>query len=220
MDLQLIIDILPAFLSAAWTTVWISVLAIQLGALSGFALNVMQMLWPRVAPIYRSYVWLIRGTPFLAQLFVLYFGLPQLGVTLDAVQATVIGLTLYGAAYFAEIFRAAWQSIPRGQIEAGKVFGMSRLHILRRIEVPQVCRLAIPMLTNQAILILKESSVASIITVPELTKTAGTIVADTFSYAEPYLLLGLIYWVLALSFGFAGHALERISAPVFRKDTP
>ncbi len=217
MNFELIVDILPAFARAAWITLWISVLAIGLGALCGFALNALLQLYPRVGPVYKTFIWLIRGTPFLAQLFVLYFGLPQIGITLSALQATVIGLSLYGAAYFGEIFRATWQAIPKGQIEAGRIFGLSRLRILRHIEMPQAGRLAIPMLTNQAILILKESSVASIITVPELTMTAGTIVADTFSYIEPYVLLGLIYWLLAVAMSWLGHAAERLTTPHFQK---
>jgi polar amino acid transport system permease protein len=218
MSLDLILEILPAFARAAWLTLWLAVLAIALGAIGGFMLNALLQLYPRCSGAYRAFVWLIRGTPFLAQLFVLYFGLPQIGITLDALQATVIGLSLYGTAYFAEIFRATWQSIPRGQIEAGRIFGLSRLRILRHIEMPQAGRLAIPMLTNQAILILKESSVASIITVPELTMTAGTVVAETFSYIEPYVLLGLIYWLMALSLAWLGHTTERLTSLQFQKE--
>ena len=212
MNPDLIIEILPAFLRAAWLTLWLSVLAIALGAVLGFGLNAALQLAPRVAPLYRAFVWVVRGTPFLAQLFVLYFGLPQIGLAMDAITAAIVGLAIYGSAYFAEIFRACWQSIPRGQVEAGRVFGMSRLAILRHIEWPQAGRLAIPMLVNQAILVLKESSVVSIITVPELTMTAGTVVADTFSYLEPYLLLGLIYWLMALALASLGRATERLSA--------
>jgi His/Glu/Gln/Arg/opine family amino acid ABC transporter permease subunit len=218
MNFDLILDILPAFGRAVWITLQVSILAIAVGAIGGFLLNALLQLYPRCNPAYRGFVWLIRGTPFLAQLFVLYFGLPQVGIMLDALQATVLGLSVYGMAYFAEIFRATWQSIPRGQIEAGRAFGLSRVCILRHIEMPQAGRLAIPMLTNQAILILKESSVASIITVPELTMTAGTIVAETFSYAEPYLLLGLIYWLIALTLAWLGHTTERLMAFQFKKE--
>ncbi|AKH22101.1 ABC transporter permease [Sedimenticola thiotaurini] len=216
--MELILDILPAFLTAAWVTLEVSLLAVLIGAACGFVLNGLRALFPRQLDTpYRLFVWLVRGTPFLAQLFVIYFGLPQIGITFDPLQATVVGLSLYGSAYFAEIFRAVWQSIPSGQLEAGRAFGLSRLQILVRIEAPQACRLAIPMLTNQAILILKESSIASIITVPELTMTAGSIVAETFSYAEPYILLGLIYWVLALSMAGLGRGMEHIFSPRVNK---
>ncbi|KRB70680.1 amino acid ABC transporter permease [Noviherbaspirillum sp. Root189] len=218
MNPDLLLEIIPAFTRAAWISVWISMLAIACGAAGGFCLNALLQLYPRCGGAYRAFVWLVRGTPFLAQLFVLYFGLPQLGITLNAVQATVLGLSLYGAAYFAEIFRATWQSIPRGHIEAARIFGLSRWRILHHIETPQAGRLAIPMLTNQAILILKESSVASIITVPELTMTAGTVVAETFSYIEPYLLLGLIYWLLALSLSWLGRTTERLTSLRYQRN--
>ncbi len=218
MNTELILDILPAFLGAAWVTLEVSLIAVVIGAAGGFVLNGLRALFPRQFNTpYRLLIWLVRGTPFLAQLFVIYFGLPQIGITFDPLQATVVGLSLYGSAYFAEIFRAAWQSIPVGQIEAGRAFGISRLQILIRIEAPQACRLAIPMLTNQAILVLKESSIASIITVPELTMTAGSIVAETFSYAEPYILLGLIYWMLALSLAGMGRGMERLFSPRVNK---
>lgn len=221
MNASLMLEILPAFLKAAWLTLWLSALAILLGAVGGFALNLLLQVLPSTRHVYRLYLRLLRGTPFLAQLFVLYFGLPQLGVTLSALQAAVIGLSLYGSAYFAEIFRAAWQAVPRGQVEAARSFGFSRVDILRHIEFPQAIRVAIPMLVNQATLILKESSVASIITVPELTMTAGTVVAETFSYVEPYLLLGLFYWVLTLVLAGLGRTSERLLANgTERKLTP
>lgn len=212
MNASLMLEILPAFLKAAWLTLWMSALAIALGAAGGFALNLMLQVLPSTRHAYRLYLRLVRGTPFLAQLFVLYFGLPELGVTLSALQAAVIGLSLYGSAYFAEIFRAAWQAVPRGQVEAARSFGFNRAAILLHIEFPQAIRVAIPMLVNQATLILKESSVVSIITVPELTMTAGTVVAETFSYIEPYLLLGLFYWVLTLVLAGLGRTSERLLA--------
>ncbi|PLC50614.1 ABC transporter permease [Pollutimonas subterranea] len=213
MNVALIIEILPAFMAAALVTLKLSLLSIAIAAAIGFLLNAVWQMAPRAfAAPYRAFIWIVRGTPFLAQLFVLYFGLPQIGISFTASQATVIGLSIYGSAYFAEIFRASWQAISPGQIEAGRAFGMRPLQVLMNIQAPQAVRLAIPMLTNQAILILKESSVASIITVPELTKTAGTVVAETFSYAEPYILLGLIYWGLALALAATGKAMERVTA--------
>jgi polar amino acid transport system permease protein len=219
VNAQLVLDILPAFAKAAWLTLWMSALAIGLGIVGGFVLNVAVQIAAPVGPAYRLYLRLFRGTPFLAQLFVLYFGLPQLGVTLGALQAAVLGLGLYGTAYFAEIFRAAWQAVPRGQVEAARAFGFSRVAILRHIELPQALRVAIPMLVNQATLILKESSVASIITVPELTMTAGTVVAETFSYMEPYLLLGSFYWALTLMLAGLGRASERLLATGAQRTT-
>ncbi|KAF1021156.1 MAG: L-cystine transport system permease protein YecS [Paracidovorax wautersii] len=209
MDWNLLAQIAPAFARAAALTLLVSAGAALLGLLGGFALNVCREFWAGVRPLYGAFIGLIRGTPFLIQLFILYYGLPQVGITFTPIAATVIGLGVYASAYFAEIFRASWQSIPAGQIEAARVFGLTRLQILRHIQAPQALRLALPMVTNQLILVLKESSVASIITVPELTMTAGTVVAETFSYVEPYLLLGLIYWLMAVALSRLGRLTEK-----------
>jgi polar amino acid transport system permease protein len=115
------------------------------------------------------------------------------------VQATVVSLALYSAAYFAEIFRAGWASIARGQLEAVRAFGIGRWAAFRTIELPQAMTFALPLLTNQVILVIKESAVASIITVPELTMTTSDIVASTYTYIGPYALLILCYWLLTQS---------------------
>ena len=141
-------------------------------------------------------MWLIRGMPYLSQLVIVYFGLPVLGLTLSAVQATIVSLSIYAAAYFAEIFRAAWASIPHGQIEAARAFGIGRWAAFRSIELPQALAFAVPLLANQVILVIKESAVASIITVPELTMTASDIVASTYTYIGPYAMLIICYWLL------------------------
>jgi polar amino acid transport system permease protein len=167
------------------------------GAVLGFGLNCLRMIFPRALywP-YRIYIWVVRGTPFLSQLVVVYFGLPVVGLTLSAVQATIISLALYGTAYFAEIFRACWASVPHGQIEAARSLGIPRHRVFLRIEMPQALAFGIPLLSNQFILLIKESAVASIITVPELTMTASDIVASTYSYIGPYAMLVLCYWML------------------------
>ncbi|MFT3758166.1 amino acid ABC transporter permease [Thauera sp.] len=209
MDWQLLIEILPAFAEATGMTLLVSCAAAVLGIAGGFVLNMAREFWKGFRPAYGVFVWLFRGTPFLIQLFIFYYGFPQIGIRLSPIAATVIGLGLYASAYFAEIFRLSWQGVPAGQLEAARVFGLTRWQVLRHVQAPQALRLALPMLTNQFILVLKESSVASIITVPELTMTAGTVVAETFSYVEPYLLLGLIYWLLAATFSRLGLLVER-----------
>jgi polar amino acid transport system permease protein len=192
---------LPDFAHALWTTLYISLAAAAMGAVVGFGLNTLRLWLPLFAWPYRVYVWLIRGTPFLAQLFVFYFGLPVLDVTLDAVTATVLALTLYSGAYFAELFRSAWNSVPRGQLEAAQVHGVGGAQIFWHIQAPQALAFCLPLLGNQVILTIKESAVASIITVPELTQTAGQIVSNTYSYVVPYTLLVLSYWLLTQAVG-------------------
>lgn len=200
---------LPDFGRALTVTLGVSLIAAFLGLVLGFTLNALRVALPAFAAIYRLYVWLVRGTPFLAQLMVIYFGLPPLGVTLDAVQASVLSLGLYSAAYFAELFRAAWASIPHGQLEAARVHGLSRAQAFWHVQAPQAMAFALPLLGNQVILTIKESAVTSIITVPELTLTAGQIVSTTFSYVVPYALLVLSYWLLTLSVGALAEVLAQ-----------
>jgi polar amino acid transport system permease protein len=187
----------PRFAEAMLVTLEVSLLAALLGMLGGFALNALRMRFSKALTVpYKTYVWLIRGMPYLSQLVIVYFGLPVLGLTMTAVQATIASLSIYAAAYFAEIFRAGWSSIPRGQIEAARAFGIGRWAAFRAIELPQAFAFAVPLLANQVILVIKESAVASIITVPELTMTASDIVASTYTYIGPYAMLIVCYWLL------------------------
>lgn len=200
---------LPDFGQALLVTLGISFAGAAFGLLLGFVLNALRLAVPSFIGLYRLYVWLVRGTPFLAQLLLIYFGLPVLGLTLDAVQASILALGLYSAAYFAELLRSAWASVPNGQLEAARVHGLSGAQTFWHIQAPQAMAFALPLLGNQVILTIKESAVASIITVPELTMTAGQIVSSTFSYVVPYVLLVLSYWLLTLLVGFVAAGLGR-----------
>ncbi|WP_242561750.1 amino acid ABC transporter permease [Pandoraea capi] len=194
------LPLIPRYLAAMLVTLEVSVIAAMLGMAGGFVLNALRLRFPRALGLpYRLYVWLIRGTPYLSQLMIVYFGLPALGITLDAVDATVVSLAVYAAAYFAEIFRAGWNSVARGQREAAQAFGIGRWAVFRAIECPQALAFALPLLANQVILVIKESAVASIITVPELTMTASDIVSSTYTYVMPYALLIAGYWLLTQS---------------------
>ncbi|WP_321814733.1 MULTISPECIES: amino acid ABC transporter permease [unclassified Paraburkholderia] len=191
------LELLPRFFDAMLVTLEVSLLAALLGMIGGFVLNTLRMRFPKALGVpYTTYVWLVRGMPYLSQLVIVYFGLPVLGLTMTAVEATIVSLSIYAAAYFAEIFRAGWSNIPRGQIEAARAFGIGRWAAFRAIEMPQVLAFAVPLLANQVILVIKESAVASIITVPELTMTASDIVASTYTYIGPYAMLIVCYWLL------------------------
>jgi His/Glu/Gln/Arg/opine family amino acid ABC transporter permease subunit len=191
-----LLSYLPEFANALLVTLGISLAAAWVGLVLGFGLNALRLALPGFGVIYRLYVWLIRGTPFLAQLAVVYFGLPIIGLRLEAVEASILSLALYSGAYFAELFRSAWASVPNGQLEAARVHGISRTLVFWHVQAPQAMAFALPLLGNQVILTIKESAVTSIITVPELTMTAGRIVSTTFSYVLPYALLVLSYWLL------------------------
>ncbi|WP_297837510.1 amino acid ABC transporter permease [Pseudomonas sp.] len=197
--MQELLSYLPDFADALMVTLGISIASSVIGLLLGFGLNALRLVLPGFIAVYRVYVWLIRGTPFLAQLMVIYFGLPVIGLRLEAVEASILSLALYSAAYFAELFRSAWASVPNGQLEAARVHGISRSKMFWHVQTPQALAFALPLLGNQVILTIKESAVTSIITVPELTMTAGRIVSTTFSYVMPYALLVLSYWLLTCS---------------------
>ncbi|WP_178113008.1 amino acid ABC transporter permease [Acerihabitans arboris] len=188
---------LPDFARAMGMTLAVSLCAAAAGAVGGFMFQALCCRSPLVYWPWRAYVWLVRGTPYLAQLSVIYFGLPALGLTLSAVQAAILSLALYSAAYFGEIFRGAWLCIGRGQKEAAQAHAISAWQSFWHIQTPQALRFSLPLLGNQAILTLKESAAASIITVPELTMTTGRIVASTYGYILPYALLIASYWLLA-----------------------
>lgn len=137
------IALFPRFIEAMGVTLEVSMLAALIGIVAGFALNAMRLALGRpFRLVYGAFVWLVRGTPYLSQLVIVYFGLPVIGMTLTAVQATILSLAFYSSAYFAELFRAAWASVPRGQLEAAAAFGVSRRDAFRAIELPQALAFA------------------------------------------------------------------------------
>lgn len=210
MNLEYFLEILPNFASATVLTVLISFGSALLGAVIGFALQAINRQGNYYFNIfYRGYVWVVRGTPFLVQLFIFYYGLPVLGLKLTAIEASVLSLGIYASGYFAEIFRAAWNNISPGHHEAAVSLGMSPIQSFFHIQTPQALRFSIPLITNQTLLIIKESALTSIITVPELTMRAGQIVAETFNFVEPYIILALLYWLLTFLTSLLGRYFER-----------
>jgi polar amino acid transport system permease protein len=163
----------PLLLTGLGTTLRVCALASVIALLAGLGLALLlraRLLVVRAAA--RSYVEVMRGTPILVILFLLYYGGPSFGLVLEAEPVGILGLGFYGAAYFAEIFRAGFESIPKGQLEAARMVGLSRRQIVYRIQVPQMLGLIVPPAVNQVIILVKESAVLSIITVAELTKNA------------------------------------------------
>ena len=141
----------------------------------------------------RFYIWVFRGTPLLVQLFVVFYGLPRLGVVIEPFPAAVIVFSLNEGAYCAEIIRAALESVPVGQLEAGYCVGMSYLQIMRRIILPQAMRTAFPSLSNSLIAMVKDTSLAANITVAEMFMATQKIVARTYEPLALYIEVGLIY---------------------------
>ncbi|MDO4620589.1 MAG: amino acid ABC transporter permease [Lachnospiraceae bacterium] len=141
----------------------------------------------------RFYIWIARGTPLLVQLFVVFYGLPKIGLVLDPFPSAVIVFSLNEGAYSAEIIRAALESVPKGQLEAGYCVGMNYLQIIRRIILPQAMRTAFPPLSNSLIAMVKDTSLAANITVTEMFMVTQRIVARTYEPLALYIEVGLVY---------------------------
>lgn len=190
-----------------------TILCWALGTVLGMALELLIALIQRYAPrpvrwIVQAYIEIIRGTPFLVQLFVLYYGGPLIGLRLDALPAGLLGLTIYGSPYFAEIFRSGFRAVPHGQIEAARAIGMTELSIVRRILLPLGLVSSLPALINFSIILTKETVILSIITVPELMYQVNRMSAETFRYLEANLVLALFFWLLVETISRVGRRLE------------
>ncbi|MDT4801453.1 L-cystine transport system permease protein YecS [compost metagenome] len=197
-SLQLALDSAPFLLKGAVFTVVLSLGGMFFGLLLGFVLALMRLYgFTALQWISRIYVSFFRGTPLLVQLFMIYYGLPQLGIQLEPLPAALIGFSLNMAAYTSEILRAAIASIDRGQWEAAASIGMSRTQTLYRAILPQAARTALPPLGNSFISLVKDTALAATIQVPELFRQAQLITARTFEIFTMYLAAALIYWALA-----------------------
>lgn len=210
LDLSLLLAELPAILSGLSVTIAIWIAATIGGVGLGFVVAALRRYGPRPLDWFlRLWVEVLRGTPFLVQIFLLYFGGPFVGLKLDPVPAGLLGLTLYGAAYFSEIFRAGFKAVPKGHIEAAECVGFDRMQIIRRILLPEMTMLVLPQCVNMAIILLKETAVLSIITVPEMTLVIGAIGSQQYAFVEAMFLLALIYWALVEICGWLGRVSER-----------
>ncbi|HKV43105.1 MAG TPA: amino acid ABC transporter permease [bacterium] len=154
----------------------------------------------------------IRDTPFLVQAFIIFFVLPGLGMPISSTTAGILALSLYGGAYFAESIRGAILSVPKGQVDAARALGMSYLLAMRRVVFPQMMAYLIPPLTNQLIGLIKDSSVLSIITVPELTMATQNVLGTTFAPVEAFSMVALLYWLLTSTVAALMGRLERQTA--------
>jgi cystine transport system permease protein len=197
--LQLMIESLGPLLWAALKfTAPLTLLSFGLGLILGLAVALVRLFGPRpLVPIVRFYVWIIRGTPLLVQLFLIFYGLPSIGVVLDAFPAALIGFTLNIGAYTSEIIRAVIASVPRGQWEAAYSIGMTWRQAMQRTILPQAARVAVPPLSNTFISLVKDTSLAAAITVPELFQAAQRIVATTYEPLILYIEAALIYLVMS-----------------------
>jgi cystine transport system permease protein len=164
---------------------------------------------PILSPIARSYVSIIRGTPLLVQLFIIFFGLPSIGIIIDPFPSAVIGFSLSVGAYASEIIRAAILSTPKGQWEAAYSVGMNYRQALLRIILPQASRVSIPPLSNSFISLVKDTSLASLILVTEMFRKAQEIAAQTYEFLYLYIEAAFLYWFICLGLSIIQERVEK-----------
>lgn len=187
---------IPEFLKGLGVGLYLAVISLFLGMILGiiiafFAVSKNKFL----RGIAHVYVDVLRNLPLLVIIFICYFGLPDIGIILDKNPSFIFALTLYAAAYLSEVFRAGLQSIPKGTIEAGMAIGLKRIQILAHIQLPIMFRNVMPSLSNTFISLFKDTSLASSITVVELTYLARKVNTATFRVIEVWLIVGIMYVV-------------------------
>lgn len=208
--LGLIQEWLPPLIAAAGHTIAMTFWAYLLAAAAGLLLAFGSMSRRRwLSALCRVYIEFIRGTPTLTQLFLIYFGLTSLNVVIPGFEAAVIALGLHYAAYMAEVYRSGIAAIDRGQSEAAQAIGMRRSQVMASIVLPQALRIVLPPMTNFAISLLKDTSVASLIAAPELMMRANDITSEYYMPMQVYLITGAMYFIMAYPLSLAVRHLER-----------
>lgn len=191
-----IISIMPSLFSGAWLTLeiffWTTVLAIPLGIV--VALGLLSKIKP-LEVVLRFYIWIMRGTPLLLQLIFIFYGLPTIGIVFPRYESALIAFVINYAAYFAEIFRGGLQAIPKGQIEAGQVLGLSSWQRFHRIIQPQLFKIVLPSIGNELINLVKDSSLVYVIGLWDLLRAGNVATARDVSLI-PLVLVGILYLVL------------------------
>lgn len=210
MDFSFLPKYYMFFLNGAKITLLLSLFTVILGVILGIVLALMRL--SRIAPlkmIATAYIEFIRGTPLLVQLFLFYYGLPKLGIQFPDIPALgtavpefmagVIALSVNSAAYVAETFRAGIQAIDKGQMEAARSLGMPHSMAMRHIILPQAIRNVLPALGNEFIVIIKESSIVSVIGISELMYNADTVRGNSFRAFEPLIVVAIIYFAITFT---------------------
>jgi polar amino acid transport system permease protein len=212
VDIAYIIEILPEIAEGLGTTISLFLWSILLSTILGLVLALLRL--SPIAPLRwfaGFYSWLVRGVPLLLIMFYVFFALPEFSrsLLLSPFWAAVVSLTLWTASYQAESIRSGILSIDRGQFEAAEALGMSQAHLMRKIVLPQSVRIIVPPFINNAINTLKQTSLATVITVPEMALLTTRIISRDFQALEPLLALALIYLALTTLLVFAQQGLER-----------
>ena len=199
----------PTLLKGAGITIIISVISMALAVTLGLVLTILRLYGrPPLSRIATGYIEIYRGTPLLIQLYILYYGLPNIGISLNPLTAAFLGLGMNYAAYEAELYRAGISAVPKGQMEAGLSLGMTQGTAVRRVILPQAFRIALPGVTNDFIALFKDSSLVSVIAMVELTKTYSILAASTLRFFELGLIVAFLYFAMSYPLSLLARRLE------------
>lgn len=210
VDWDTIAMAIPLLAGGALVTLKISILAMVIGGTAGIALGLVSLSHFRIGRwLVRAYVDFVRGTPLLIQIFVIFFGLPVLGIRLGEFWAGIVALSFNCAGYVAEVVRGSVGGIEKGQTEAARTIGMTHGQILFHILLPQALRPMMPALTNDLITLVKNSSLLSVISVYELTRSGQAIIAARFVPFEIFALLAIYYYAMISVLAYVSRVIER-----------
>jgi polar amino acid transport system permease protein len=210
MDLAYMQKLIPVMGFASIMTIELTFLSIIFGTIIGLIIALMKISSIRFFSIVASiYIFIIRGTPLLLQLFAIYYGGPSIGINLPPFVAAVLGMSLNSAAYVAEIIRAGIQSIDKGQMEASRALGMTYGQAMKRVILPQAYRRLVPPMGNEFIALLKDSSLVSSIAMVDLMRTAQQMYANSFKPIEVFTLAGIYYLLMTTVFTLIFGRMER-----------
>jgi polar amino acid transport system permease protein len=199
----------PELLAGLGVSVLITVAAVLIGSPLGVGVYLLRAARNPVArAVGSTYVEVIRNTPLLLQLYLIYFALPSVGVNFDPITAGIIALSVNNSAYLAEIYRAGFEAIPKGQLEAADALGLSRRITFIHVRLVPALRNVLPSLTNQVILLFLASSIASIVAVPELMHVMMGITTSTFRTIETFIVGGILYFIVAFLIAAASRLVE------------
>lgn len=198
---DLVIGNLPDLLVGAWLTIQLSVIAMAIGIVIAIGCSAIRMGGP--APLkwlIGAYIEVIRNTPFLVQIFIVFFGLPAIGIRMSPDMSALVAMVLNVSAYVTEILRAGIEAIPKGQIDAGKALGLRAYQIFVYVIIKPAIKSVYPALTSQYVLLMLQSSVISAISAEELTAIANDVASRTFASFEVYIIVTAIYFIMGLGF--------------------
>ncbi|MDN7244672.1 amino acid ABC transporter permease [Planococcus shenhongbingii] len=199
--MDIVLDNLPFLFQGAYYTLLITIVSMFFGSVIAAIVAVARLKGPRpIRWIARAYVSIIRGTPTLVQIIIIYYGLVDYGIKLEPLTTGIIALSISIGAYLSETLRGALQAIPKGQMEAAYASGLTPFQTMKRIIFPQAIRIAIPPAGNTFIGMLKETSLVSVITVTELLRSAQLLIAQYYVYMPFYLSIALMYWIMSTGF--------------------